>query len=156
MIVMSPSEPGLVEPVPIQAEIVSAVAIDKVALEREMDGIRSAEARKEKVLRQKLDLALRKRNEAIQKRKDEEKRLQEIKKRKKELERLREVYERIDAELKAQDEAIVKKQMAKDEAEEKARQKKNAEEAKKKPKPTKKKTPANPHRKGRGLSIKRK
>tara|TARA_R110002167_G_scaffold20957_5_gene76264 strand:- start:66 stop:431 length:366 start_codon:yes stop_codon:yes gene_type:complete len=56
----------------------------------------------------------------------------------------------------------IKAQMAKDEAEEKARQKKNAEEAKKKPKPTKKKKPkkkkppTDPHRKGRGLSIKRK
>jgi colicin import membrane protein len=86
MITISASDPDLVEPVPIQAEIVTAVAIDKVALEREMDGIRSAEAQKEKVLQQKLDLAVRKRNEAIQKRKDEEKRLQEIKKRKKELE----------------------------------------------------------------------
>ncbi len=86
MIAISASESDLITPVPIQAEIVSAVAIDKVALEREMDGIRSAEAQKEKVLQQKLDLAMQKRNEAIKKRKDEEKRLQEIKKRKKELE----------------------------------------------------------------------
>ena len=86
MIVISASEPDLITPVPIQTEIVSAVAIDKFALEREMDGIRSAEAKKEKVLQQQLDLAMQKRNEAIRKRKDEEKRLQEIKKRKKELE----------------------------------------------------------------------
>ena len=74
MIVISASEPDLITPVPIQTEIVSAVAIDKFALEREMDGIRSAEAKKEKVLQQKLDLAMQKRNEAIRKRKDEEKR----------------------------------------------------------------------------------
>jgi len=85
-ITISSSRPDLIEPAPVQVEIVSAVAIDKVALEREMEGIRSAEAKKEKILQQKLDLAVKKRNEAIQKRKDEEKRLQEMKKRKKELE----------------------------------------------------------------------
>ena len=69
IIAISASEPDLITPVPIQAELVSAVAIDKVALEREMDGIRSAEAKKQKVLQQKLDLAMQKRNEAIQKEK---------------------------------------------------------------------------------------
>ena len=70
--------------------------------------------------------------------------------------------ERAKAKLKkakdAKDEATIKAHIAKDEAEEKARQKKNAEEAKKKPKPTKKKKkpPSDPHRKGRGLSLKRK
>ena len=42
MIIISVSEPDLITPVPIQAEIVSAVAIDKFALEREMAGILSA------------------------------------------------------------------------------------------------------------------
>ena len=58
MIAISASGPDLIKPVPIQAEIVSAVAIDKVALEREMDRIRSVEAQKEKVLQKKLDLAM--------------------------------------------------------------------------------------------------
>ena len=53
IIAISASESDLITPVPIQAELVSAVAIDKFALEREMDGIRSAEAKKEKVLQQK-------------------------------------------------------------------------------------------------------
>tara|TARA_R100000900_G_scaffold99144_1_gene76647 strand:- start:5517 stop:5849 length:333 start_codon:yes stop_codon:yes gene_type:complete len=69
-------------------------------------------------------------------------------KNKKELKKLKETYDRIGAELKAHDEATVKKQMAKDEAEEKARQKKNAEEAKKKPK-------KKPAPKRRGVSINR-
>ena len=69
----------------------------------------------------------------------------------KDLKRLREKYDRIRVELKAQDEATVKKQMAKDEAEEKAYQKKLAEEAKKKkPAPKKKSAP-----KHRGISINR-
>tara|TARA_Y100001951_G_scaffold104688_1_gene117196 strand:+ start:82 stop:438 length:357 start_codon:yes stop_codon:yes gene_type:complete len=69
----------------------------------------------------------------------------------KDLKKLREKYDRIRSELKAEDEATIKKLMAKDEAEEKAYQKKLAEEAKKKkPAPKKKSAP-----KRRGISINR-
>jgi colicin import membrane protein len=86
IISISSQGPVTLEPTPIKSEIVNAIAVDREALEREIKSIRSAEAQEEKVLKRQLDLAMRKRNEAVKKREAEEKRLQEIKKRTKKLE----------------------------------------------------------------------